>query len=255
MYGRMVVVSTAGDVYVHKLRPGIANEEPGTLVAKRILPLRRAADGMSPHTRRGVLKGIAAGGVAAGFATPAGANQPERCFLNWRRELSSRTGDGRAVINATQAVVNDIDSGFNGFWAYDDYRRLIQVWAVDDRTFEAVVMYNGQFDGVAGQNSPGQDGGDELSGDEDGTLHGGYAATVEGELLDEPAWPRRGFVGTTDYEGDVIEGTRPGAIRWQNQYFEDPEFAFEWWGWIYRGGRCGTWVNAKDGSCGDISCD
>lgn len=210
---------------------------------------------MVRHTRRSVLKGVAAAGIGVGAVSPASASPPSDCSLNWRRELSRRKPSGRPVINATQAVENDIDSGFNGFWAYDDYRRVIQVWRVDEGTFAAVVMYNGRFDGVAGQPSPGQDGGDALSGAEDGTLHGGYAATIEGTLRDDPAWPRRGFVGTTDYRGDVSDGSRPGAIRWQDQYFEEPDFAFDWWGWIYRGGRCGTWVNSSDENCGDIHCD
>jgi len=211
--------------------------------------------------RRTVLKGIAAGGASLGFATPVSATPAERCSLNWRKELSQRKSNGRPAINATQEVLNDIDSGFNGFWASSEYRRVIQAWHVDEETFNAVVMYNGQFDGVEGQNSPGQEGGDPLSGDEAGTLHGGYAATIEGSLVDDPEWPMRGFVGTTDYEGDVQAGTRPGAVDWVSDiYFDDPSFSFDWWGWIYRGGRCGTWVNAVEapdgpGSCGDIICE
>lgn len=215
---------------------------------------------MSTHNRRTVLQGIATGSVL-GLASTVSASPPDRCSLNWGRTLGRRTGTGRPVIDATQEVVNDIDSGFNGFWAYDNYRRLIRAWDAGDGTFDAVVIYNGQFDGVAGQNSPGQDGGATLTGDEDGTMHGGYAATIEGTLVDDPDWPRFGFVGTTDYEGDVEAGTRPGAIDWVSDvYFEDSTFSFDWWGWIYRGGECGTWVNAVGspdgpGSCGDILCD
>lgn len=215
---------------------------------------------MSRYDRRTVLKGIAAGGVL-GLAGNASAGPPERCSLNWGRALSQRSTAGRPVINATQEVVNDIDSGFNGYWAYDDYRRLIRAWDAGDGTVNAVVMYNGQFDAVEGQNSPGREGGETLAGDEDGTLHGGYAATIEGTLVDDPEWPRFGFVGTTDYEGDVEDGTRPEAVDWVSDiYFEESTFAFDWWGWIYRGGACGTWVNAVGspdgpGSCGDIICD
>lgn len=216
---------------------------------------------MSHHKRRTVLKGIAIGGASLGLATPVSASQHKPCSLNWRKELSQRKSNGRPVINVTQEVENDIDSGFNGYWAYDDYRRVIQAWETGEDTYNAVVMYNGQFDGVAGQNSPGADGGDTLSGDEDGTMHGGYAATVEGTLVEDPEWPMRGFVGTTDYEGDVEEGTRPGAVDWVSDiYFENSSFSFDWWGWIYRGGKCGTWVNAMaapdgPGECGDIICD
>lgn len=216
---------------------------------------------MSLYDRRTVLKGIAVGGASLGFTAPVSASRNKPCSLNWRKELSQRKTNGRPVINVTQEVVNDVDSGFNGYWAYDDYRRVIQAWETGENTYNAVVMYNGQFDAVSGQNSPGTDGGDPLSGDEAGTLHGGYAATIEGLLVEDPEWPVRGFVGTTDYEGDIEAGTRPGAVDWVSDiYFENSNFSFDWWGWIYRGGKCGTWVNAVGapdgpGSCGDIICE
>lgn len=118
------------------------------------------------------------------------------------------------------------------------------------------MRYDGHFDWVAGQSSPGVDGGEELTGDEDGTLHGGYVATVEGTLVEDPPWPTRGFVGTTDYEGDVETGTRGNAVGWvADVYFENSTFAFDWWGWIYEGGDCGTWVNAVDDDYGDVHCE
>jgi hypothetical protein len=140
-------------------------------------------------TRRSVLqRGATAGAVVlAGTALPgtAAARGADGCTLNWGQALRTRRCDGDLTINATQAVVNDIDSGFHGYWAYDDYRRHIQAWAVADETYCAVVTYHGHFDAVEGQRSPGQGeaGGDALSGDERGTMQGGYAATVEGTLL------------------------------------------------------------------------
>lgn len=219
----------------------------------------------STPTRRSLLRGGATAGALAlaGAALPgtAGARGTGRCRLNWGEELAARRCDGDLVVNVTQAVVNDIDSGYHGYWAYDDYRRHLQAWQVGEDEYCAVVAYRGTFDAVEGQLSPGtgDDGGEPLSGDERGRLLGGYAATIEGPFLDDPAWPTRGFVGTFDYEGDVQAGTRPGAVRWDYQYFDqtDPAFAFsfDWWGWIYRGGRYGTWVNAVSEpghSCGDI---
>lgn len=149
--------------------------------------------------------------------------------------------------------MNDIDSGFEGYWAYDDYRRLLRAWQSGPETYTLITQYNGQFDAVEGQESPAGDSvsTDVLSGDESGSMHGGYAGTIEGSLVEDPEWPTRGFVGTFDYEGDVQAGERPGAIDWTEIYF-DGDFSVDWWGWIYRGGEYGTWVNAQSGSCGDV---
>ena len=202
-------------------------------------------------SRRTALKYLGAGAVV-GTAPPASA-QGEQCDLNWRQELSSRKPGGTPDVNVTQEVVNDIDSGHNGYWAYDDYRRVIQMWEVGDGEFSAIVQYDGDFEAVEGQSEPGKGATGTLDGDEEGTLHGGYAASITGEFKEEPDWPTHGFVGTTDYEGDVESGTRPGAVQWDLQYLNNVNFSFDWWGWVYRGGQYGTWVNAIDKDCGNIS--
>jgi hypothetical protein len=87
-------------------------------------------------------------------------------------------------------------------------------------------------------------------------MKGGYTATIKGTLADDPEWPLRGSVGTVDYQGDVQAGTRPGAVDWVSDvYFPSAGFSFDWWGWIYHGGKCGTWVNASTKDCGDIHCE
>lgn len=218
------------------------------------------AEGPTNWTRRETLRrgAVASGGLVLGGAQLAGSAAAQRggCRLNWGRELAARECDGELVVNVTQRVVNDVDSGNSGFWAYDDYRRLIRAWSVGDGTFCATVKYQGRFDAVEGRPSPGEDGGEPLTGEEEGRMQGGYAATIDGALVEDPDWPTRGFVGTTDYEGDVEAGTRPGAVDWVSDvYFEDATFSFDWWGWIYRGGRCGTWVNSVDEDCGDVRCE
>lgn len=173
--------------------------------------------------------------------------------LAWQKEVSQTQCDaiGKPVINVQQKVLNDVDSGEAGnYWAFDTAERHIQVWAQSDGTYCAVVSYAGKFDGVAGQTSPG-DGG-TLSGDEKGTFQGGYRATITGTLLASPLWPARGSVGKTDYQCD-ISGVCPGYVSWIGQYFE-PSYGFdyEWWGWIYHGGKYGVWINSVDGNTGDI---
>ncbi len=184
------------------------------------------------------------------LATPALAAPPT---LNWGPETSAGQCDtkGKPVVNVTHKVVNSVDSGFGGYWAFIDYNRKIQLWDQGDGTYCAVVSYQGQFDAEAGQQSPGNV--EPLDGDEDGTFQGGYRATISGDLLDRPTWPTRGNVGVIDHDC-TIAGSCPGNVNWIDQYFEPGYgFSFDWWGWIYRGGQHGTWVNASDGSSGDIT--
>lgn len=214
---------------------------------------------MARPNRRTVLKSIAAGGASLGFASTVSA-KPDKCKLNWRKALSQRKPTGPPVVNVTQEVENDIDHGTNGYWAYLHYRRTIQVWEVDDG-HRAIVTYVGQFDGVEGAQSYVE--GEPLTGEEDGTIHGGYVADTTHELLDDPEWDTRGFVGTFDYGGDVEAGTRENPVRWQHRYFDIPDglggsvagLSLPWWGWIYEAGDCGTLTVSSDGRCGDIVCD
>ncbi|NIS29780.1 MAG: twin-arginine translocation signal domain-containing protein, partial [Actinobacteria bacterium] len=154
---------------------------------------------MARPDRRTVLKGLAAGGAALGFPA-VGTATPGGCRLRWRRALNRHQPAGEPVINATQEVVNDIDHGLHGYWAYLDYRRTLRAWPVGG-AYRAIVTYVGRFDGVEGALS--YTGAETLTGGEAGTIHGGYAATIEGELLEDPDWPTHGFVGTTDYEGTI----------------------------------------------------
>lgn len=190
--------------------------------------------------------------VAALMATalPASADSP----LDWSKETNRSACDARGapVVNINQRVTGDIDSGFNGGWAVNTYMRTIQLWEIADGTYCAVVRYSGTFDAMAGAVSPGEGSDSVLDGNEDGNFVGGYRAIIEGTLVSDSAWTDRGTVGHFDYEC-VGLGDCPGAVNWVDQYFdEDYDFTYEFWGWIYRAGRHGTWVNAKTGSSGDI---
>ncbi len=170
------------------------------------------------------------------------------------QELSAARCDstGAPVINVVQKVVGDVDSGEAGnYWAFDSFARHIQVWDQGGGAYCAIVQYDGKFDAQAGETSPGA--GDVLDGDEDGTFHGGYRAIITGDLLDSPTWKTRGSVGTFDYGCDLA-GNCPGYVSWIDQYFEPGSgFDYEWWGWTYRAGKHGTWINSADGNSGDIS--
>ena len=156
--------------------------------------------------------------------------------FNSHKEVRKKQCDdpqGKVVINVNQKIVNDADSGFNGYWAFDAYDRHIQVWLQADGNYCALVSYHGKFDAIAGQTSPGTTAG-VLTGKEDGPFDGGYRALVSGTLKLSPTWDTRGNVGTFDY-GCNLSGICPGYVSWTDQYFESAGFNFnyEWWGWEY----------------------
>lgn len=187
--------------------------------------------------------------LVVGLALPAAAAQ-----LEWSKETNRSACDviGAPLVNVTQHVSGDVDSGFHGYWASDTYTRRIQLWESSPGEYCAVVRYSGTFDAEAGVESPGQVAASLLDGDEDGSFQGGYRATVTGDLLVDPTWAEHGTVGHFDYGCD-FSGDCPGAVDWVAQYFgTDYDFQFEFWGWIYRAGRHGTWVNASTGSSGNI---
>lgn len=200
------------------------------------------------------------------LALPAVAAPPPH--LNWGTRISNTQCDphqaGPPVININRRVLNSIDSGFGAdiWWAHDDYKQKVTVYAVDGNTWCVVSSFQGRFDAFAGFDTPNDDG--HLSGDERGSFQGGYHAVIEGELKPRGdfGWPARGFAGTFDYACDpqasrgAFPPVCPGSVDLFGQYFESGySLSYEWWGWIYRGGRAGTFVNASDGSVGDIKLD
>lgn len=173
--------------------------------------------------------------------------------FNWGTQINPGECDrvGKPVINIVEKIVNTVDSGQVGnYWAYDNLNRQIQVWEQEDGSYCALVQNEGKFDAQEGEDSPGATG--VLDGDEDGVFQGGYRAIINGTLKVDSDWKTRGFVGTTDYRCD-LSGVCPGYISWVGQYFEPGySFAYDWWGWIYRAGKNGVWINSSDGNSGDI---
>lgn len=174
--------------------------------------------------------------------------------LNWGSKVNpGQCGGvpGKLVVNVTQHVINDIDSGVAGFWATDDYNRHIQVWQVGPSTFCADVRYVGSFvtdDGPSPQNT------DTIAAGIEGTFEGGYRATITGTLNATPALRTKGNIGTSDYGCDIDTGDCTNRFSWPDAYFTTGySFTYDWWGWVYHGGRHGTWVNSQDGDQGDIT--
>jgi hypothetical protein len=188
------------------------------------------------------------------FAASALAAPPS---LNWGTQVNGGQCEthGSPVVNVSYKVVNAVDSGLGGYWASEDYNKHVQLWDEGEGAYCAVVSYQGHFTGVAGQQSP--DNTETLSGDESGAFEGGYRMIITGEPLAKPAWSKHGQLGTVDYRCTTPVGFKvscPGSVDWISQYFGSSYgYEYAWWGWIYHGGRYGTWVNSSDGNAGNIS--
>jgi hypothetical protein len=184
---------------------------------------------------------------------------------------------GNLLINITEKVVNDGDSGQAGnYWALDAFTRTIKVWNLGSDSYCAVVNYNGTFAAQAGQKSPGTTTttGGTLTGDEVGTIKGGYVAQITGPLdvTDPGNWPLVGKVNLgnpVDYQCLIAnDGSEncPGFVDWTTKYFDTGNANFTFgenpWGWTYvghdkstapdAGAADGVWHNAITGNSGDI---
>ena len=192
--------------------------------------------------------------------------------LDWGQQLrASETScpSGGKVLNVNYRITNSLDSGtgtndFGGpWWAVIDYVLQVQVVEIGTDEFCATVKTQGSFESVGGD-GPGcvndaSCGGFDLDPGVIGTFQGGYTETFTGTFA--PAERTRGSIGSFDHDCDpaIADGGCDGAgvTRWLGLYFTDVEdFDFnEWWGWIYRAGNNGVWVNAIDGNDGNITGD
>ncbi len=174
--------------------------------------------------------------------------------LDWGQQLSSGASacpSGTLVINVTQKILNDADSGVDGnAWAYDDIVRHIQVVAIDSDLYCATVKYQGNFTTNDGA-SPGGTGfvGEGVVG----TFEGGYVSVpFSATLLATPLARAKGSIGTRDYA--CVDFDCPGYLDWTTLYFNGgAAFDYAWWGWVYHAGNNGSWTNASTGNSGDIT--
>ena len=203
--------------------------------------------------RRTVL-GISAVLAAALIFPATVAAGPPVQGQNFGKYVNASACSGTLVINVTSAVTNDADSGFGVYWAYDNYRKQVQVWQTAPGSFCVLARYEGQFTTVAGSSPAGTS---AVAAGHTGTMTGGYQYTFDGVLNPSPAYAATGQIGSFDYGWD---GTQAGAgslsvFSWVNAYFSSTtNWTYTFWGWRYQGGTCGTWYNNSFGSSGDIAC-
>lgn len=207
--------------------------------------------------KQSLLVAATAGLVAALLLPAAALAAPPPPGHNWGSYVNaSSCAGGTPVLNITFGVTNDSDSGLAGdWWALDSYQKLVQVWQESDGSYCAVVHYAGTFTTLAGQESPGESVA-QLPGGFTGTMVGGYTATFPYTMNPDPGYPTSGYLGSFNLEGGT--GGNGAAFDWLSTYFEVTDnfasFAQPTWGWVYQGGRCGTWYNTYLGTNGDITC-
>jgi uncharacterized repeat protein (TIGR01451 family) len=156
---------------------------------------------------------------------------------------------GTTLLDTTQNITNDVDSGNFGNWALDAYARHIQVW-LDGTTYCAQVDYNGTFHAPAGVLSP--QNGTLITQNIDGTMIGSYRASIVGTPINFTSVPIN-----VDYQGVISTGATLGYISWLDVTF-NPGYVFHYlnsdkdWSWTYSTLHSGSWTNAGTGSSGDI---
>ena len=185
------------------------------------------------------------------FTTPAAASFGGDLATN----LSpTACGGGTPIISVFEPVRNDADSRVGGgYWAFDDFVRNIRVWQTAPGTYCAIVAYGGTFTTIAGRSPQNQA---DITAGIRGVFYGGYRATFTATgRVSSAGWPTYGFTAAVDYKCTAL-GDCPGFVDWVGQYFSGvAAFAQPWWGWEYRAGRHGTWINeiAPPGNSGDIT--
>lgn len=157
---------------------------------------------------------------------------------------------GKLVLNVTYKVTNDVDSGFFGNWALDNYVKHVQVWQTGENTFYVVASYEGKWQTFEGAPSPGA--GVSQGDDASGTFQGGYTATFD---YTGPVEKAAGYIGTHDLGGDeTLSGiTTPYSVL--GEYFPGyTGFAYtdggDGWSWTYHY-QSQTWLNAGGVSAAD----
>lgn len=187
--------------------------------------------------------------ASTAFAAPPAHDAP----INWGVQINGQcASDGDLLVNVTMQITNDIDSAVGGgFWAIDSFNKTIQIWTTPDAAvYCARVMYLGKFVAVKGTSPQGSG---SLAGGEKGSFEGGYWATITGTLSATPAWQTNGNVGVFNFGCNPSTGVCSNAFSWLDQYFSSiSDFAYNWWGWTYHGGKNGTWNNVSTGNSGDI---
>lgn len=101
------------------------------------------------------------------------------------------------MVNAVVKIINDEDSGYQGYWAIDNYTLNIKIWKEPNGTFFFAFLYRGTATTYAGIPAPGTTGVEK----DKGVAH--FAGYVAGLLSGtfSPKTAAFGFLGMDNYSG------------------------------------------------------
>jgi hypothetical protein len=111
---------------------------------------------------------------------------------------------GTLVVNVIATITNDEDSGYQGYWAIDNYSLHTQIWEYPNGSFYVVLTAEGKSTTYAGIPAPG------ISGTEGGTgtatMHGFVVFWITGGTLNPSPTVNGKTVGTKGYVGPFNYG-------------------------------------------------
>ncbi|MCL5782691.1 MAG: hypothetical protein M1476_02125 [Candidatus Thermoplasmatota archaeon] len=139
-------------------------------------------------------------------------------------------------VNAVAKVINDEDSGYQGYWAIDNYTLNAKIWVEPNGTFFFALLYRGTATTYAGVPAPG------LNGTENGKGVAHFSGYVTGWFTGtfNPLNATHGFLGTFNYGGSPSflgayssAKTPLAAIDWLAQYFPGYSVSSETFSFTY----------------------
>ncbi len=171
-----------------------------------------------------------------------------------KQDISAHACDGKGtkqLVDVHYTILNDADSAVGGtYWANDTIDRHVRIWQEADSTFCVQVEDHGKFVTYAGP-----------SPQNTGTVPAGVKGDIEGGYITDnvvgtfaPSRATHGNLGTFDLACDP-SGNCPGTTASWKDYFA-PGFTadeFAQWGWLYKAGHDGTWLNQDSGNAGDVT--
>lgn len=163
------------------------------------------------------------------------------------RACKPKDAHTKQLVDVHYTLLNDRDSGFAGNdWANDTIDRHLRIWDEGNSTYCAQIEDHGKFTTFAGD-SPSSF--STVSAGITGDLEGGYITSNIAGSFTTANYAAKGDLGTFDLSSD----TPPSWKSYFAPGYTADEFSA--WGWIYKAGGNGTWLNAQDvpkESSGDI---
>ena len=127
------------------------------------------------------------------------------------------------MVNAVVKILNDEDSGYQGYWAIDNYTLNVKIWLEPNGTYFFAFLYRGTATTYAGVPAPG------ITGTESGKGVAHYSGYVAGFFTGAFSHTMKtfGFLGTDNYGGSpsmlgsYSSATAPPNVTdWLGVYFQ-----------------------------------